>query len=329
MHLKPVLKKLTVLVSFLLALAACSSPTTPGPVPGQPPGTPVPSPTPGENPPTSLPFGGTLTLDDYDWFNINPRLGIIDLDLPSGQKTRVLDGAYPWRHPNGKIVFAQGCGENVNRIAIAEGGLITPVTPCSSEIENPGFSPTFFEFSRLSPDEQRIAVEVGYYLDGGYLYNTFVFDLSGTVLADFEAATAPAWLPDGRLLLVSDGVYLTDAQLQSPVRVDGNQLNGPVGNLDVDPTGTLVALEYNQQIWLLDLTSGNVREFVTGSARLAYPTFSPDGAALAYLATPDGDRYDQAIYFTELQTGQSYALAFPADPSNVSNVPNGPLSWTR
>lgn len=321
--------KRSFMVMMVLLLAACSSSPLPvGPTPNPTPD-PTPSPPPGENAP--LPFAGTLTLDDYDWFAVNSRLGIIDIDLPSGEKTRVLGGAFPWRHPSGKVVFAQGCGEDANRIALAENGLITPVTPCSSEIDNPGASPTFFEFSRLSPDQQKVAVEVGYYVnyDSGYAYSTLVFDLAGTVLAAFEGAVAPAWLPDGRLLLVADGVYLTDAQLQNPVRVDNNQLNGAIGNVDVHPAGTLVALEYNQQIWLLDLLTAEVREFVTGPKRLRYPTFSPDGAALAYLATPDEDRYDPAIYFTELQTGESYALDFPADPINVSNVPNGPLSWTR
>ncbi len=219
----------------------------------------------------------------------------------------------------------------MNRVAVAEDGLITPVTPCSSEIPNPGASPTSFEFSRLSPDEQRVAVEARYFLDGNFRYDTLVFDRVGQVLVRYEGAVAPAWLPDGRLLLVDSGaggVYRTDAGLQNPVRIE-NQLNGPVGNLDVNPAGTLAALEYNQQIWLLELTTGAVREFVTGDRRLRYPTFSPDGAALAYLATPQDDRYDPAIYFTELETGTSYALTYPADPINVSNVPNGPLSWTR
>ena len=310
--------RLLLMVGLLLTLSACSS-TPPGPNP---------NPSPGDTPGAGVPFSGTLTLDDYDWFTVTSRLGVIDIDLSSGQKTRVLDGAYPWRHPSGKITFAQGCGEDVSLIAVAEGGLITPITPCSSEISNPGASPTRFDFSRLSPDQQRVAVGAGYFLNGDFRYNTLVFDLSGTLLATFEDATATAWLPDGRLLLAGNGVYVTDAQLQNLVRADNNQLNGPVGNMDVHPSGTLVALEYNQQIWLLDLATTSVSQLVSGAKRLAYPTFSPDGAAIAYLATADKDRYDQVIYFNDLQTGEPYALDFP-DSNNVSNVPNGPLSWTQ
>ena len=267
-----------------------------------------------------------MTLGDYNYIR-DYYIGIIDLDLSSGQKTRVLEGAYPWRHSSGKVTFAQGCGEDVNRIAIAEGGLITPVTPCSGEIENPGYLSTFFEFSRLSPDQQKIAVETRYFQDSGYVYNVYVFDLAGTVLATFPGY-APTWMPDGRLLYATsrEGIYQTDAQLQNPVRVDGNQLNGPVSNPDVHPSGTFVAFEYNQQIWLLDLSTTGVRELITGPRRLRYPTFSPDGAALAYLATTDTS-YDEAIYFTDLQTGEGYALDFPG--ADGVTVPNGPLSWTR
>lgn len=299
----------------LLAFAACSSSLSIGPTPA-----------PGEDA-QSVPFEGTLTLEDYDWFATDGSLGVIDLALPSGEKTRILDGANPWRHPSGRVVFTQSCGEDVNLIAVSEGGPTTPITPCSSEIGNPGASPTLYAFSRLSPDQQKVAVEARFYLDGAFRFSLLVFDLSGGLLATFNGAAAPAWTPDGRLLFAADGIYLTDAQLQNPVRVDGGQISG-VGNMDVNPAGTLVAFEYNQQIWLLDLNTAQVRQAVTGPKRLRYPTFSPDGATLAYLATPDSDRYDQAIYFNNLQTGESYALEFPADPINVSNVPNGPLSWT-
>ncbi len=308
--------------SLLLALAACSSTTTPvGPTPDPTP------PPPDEN--GSIPFEGTLTLSDYDDIQ-ELWLGVVDLDLSTGQKSRVLEGAFPWRHPSGKVVFAQGCGQLANRIVVAEGGLITPVTPCSSEIEYPEASSNQFEFSRLSPDQQKVATEIGHYvsISEGNVYDTYVYNLSGTLLATFEGTYAPAWLPDGRLLFATRdrGIYMTDAQLQNPVRIDGNQLNGPVSNMDVHPSGTFVAFEYNQQIWLLDLSTGGVRELITGSKRLRFPTFSPDGVALAYLATSQGEDYDQVIYFTDLQTGEGYALDFLTD--SVFTVPNGPLSWT-
>ena len=324
MKLNWIASRLAVFALFF-ALSACSSSTTPI-VPG--PVGPEPNPTP--QPGNGLPFGGTLTLTDYNYLQ-DRYLAVVDVDLASEQKTRVLEGAYPWRHPSGKVTFAQGCGNLVNRVAVAEGGLITPVTPCSSEISYPDAVYTAFEFSRLSPDQQKVAVEVRHFIGAyeGTTYDTYVYNLSGALLATFEGSYAPAWLPDGRLLLATRdrGIYQTDAKLQNPVRADGNQLNGPVSNMDVYPSGAFVAFEYNQQIWLLDLSTAQVRELITGSVRLRYPTFSPDGGALAYLAVSQDDLYDSAIYFNDLQTGEAYALDFPG--AGFSTVPNGPLSWTK
>ena len=98
--------QLVVALFLALTFAACSSTTMPvGPTPN-----PTPTPPPDEGA-SGVPFTGTLTMDKYDWLSTyTPYLGIIDVDLSSGQKTRVLEGQYPWRHPSGKIVFAQGCG---------------------------------------------------------------------------------------------------------------------------------------------------------------------------------------------------------------------------
>lgn len=303
---------------FLLAvlLFACSStPTPPGGTPGQ------------------VPFTGVLTLDDYDWFVAEPYLGVMEIQLPSGTKTRILNGSTPWRHPSGKIVFLQGCGSYVNQVALSDDGLITPVSPCSSEITVPGDggASLAFGFSRLSPDQQKVAAEIYYYTYDYYVYHTIVFDLAGNTLALIEGAYAPEWLPDGRLLVVGDGLYVTDEQLRNPTRIDGGQLNSPANNPDVHPSGDFVAFEYNQQIWGMNLDGSGFRELIYGSKYLRFPTWSPDGNTLAYLATEGDDRFDKAVYFTDVNSGQGYALDLTPvlDPGNSSNVPNGPLSWTE
>ena len=91
--------------------------------------------------------------------------------------------------------------------------------------------------------------------------------------------------------------------------------------------GVPSAAEHNQQIWLLELATGRARELRSAAKRLRYPTFSPDGSTLAYLAVAEGNRYDEAIYFTEIATGADRGIEYPAVGS--SNVPNGPLSWVR
>ena len=276
-----------------------------------------------------LPFTGTLTLDEYEWFIIETYLGVIDIELPSGSKKRLLNGRKPWRHASGNVAYLQDCGDRVTRVMLAdEKGLSVQITPCSSEIENPGYSPTRLGFSRLSPDQKKIAVEAYYYLDGDYIYNIMVFNVNKTLFATYEGFYAPAWLPDGRLLLTGEGFYLTDSSLRNPARIDGGQLTGPVNNPDVHPSGNSIIFEYNQQIWQMDIDGSNLQERVYGGKYLQYPTWSPDGTAIAYLAKVQEDYYDKAIYFTDLVNLKSYALDLTSVfGSDASIIPNGPLSW--
>ncbi len=276
-----------------------------------------------------LPFTGTLTLDEYDWFSTTTYLGIIDIDITSGSKKRFLNGKKPWRHESGKVVYLQGCGDRVTRVMLAdEKGLSVQITPCSSEIDNPGYSPTDFSFSRLSPDQKKVAVEVYYYLDGNNLYSTMIFNVDQTLLAIHEGFYAPTWLPDGRLLLTGEGFYLTDSDLQNLIRIDDGKLTGLVNNPDVHPSGDSIVFEYNQQIWQMNIDGSDLKERVYGGKYLRYPTWSPDGTAIAYLAKTQQDYYDQAIYFTDLVNSKSYVLdLIPVLGPSSSTVPNGPLSW--
>ena len=173
-------------------------------------------------------------------------------------------------------------------------------------------------------------MEVYYYLGGGYRYITAVFDRQGKVLASFEDVYAPAWLPDGRLLLTGEGFYLTDINLQNPTRIDGGKLNGELNNPDVHPSGSSIVFEYNQQIWGMNIDGSELKELVFAPKRLRYPTWSPDGTSIVYLGLEQQDYYDKALYFTNLVEGKSYALDLsPVLVNSSSVVPNGPLSWTQ
>jgi hypothetical protein len=167
-------------------------------------------------------FTGTITLDEYDWFGVEAYLGVIQIDLDTLEKRRFLEGRVPWRHPNGTTVFLQGCGDLVSRVAMAdEEGLVRVGTPCSDEIENPGYGSTDFGVSKLSPDETLIAVEAYYYIDSGYEVSTAVYEAAGERLAIFDSLWAPTWTPDGQLLLTGDGFHLVDRDLSAPRRIDG------------------------------------------------------------------------------------------------------------
>jgi Tol biopolymer transport system component len=80
------------------------------------------------------------------------------------------------------------------------------------------------------------------------------------------------------------------------------------------------------------LDGSEPRELVSSGSRLRYPTYSPDGRYIAYLATPSENYYDRAIYFADLTSGDRYIfdvnLIIGGTALEVSVVPNGPLSWT-
>ena len=282
-----------------------------------------------------LPFSGVITLDEYDWLDVNvSRLGVVEIDLAEGTLRRVSDGKYPWRHASGDVIYAQACGSNMSRIVrVDETGLPVQITPCSSEIENPGASPTDYEFSKLSPDGTKVAVEARDYVgfSDGYHYQTVVFDTeSQTLLASFDEFVAPEWLPDGRLILAgrgeNEGLYITDQNLENLTGLDGGRLLGRVNNPAVDPSGTRIAFEFNQGIWHINVDGSDLREFIYGDAQLRYPAWSPDGGTLAYLAVPQNDYYYPGLFFTNIETGESDAVELSPILSSGETV-NGPLSW--
>ena len=280
-----------------------------------------------------LPFSGVITLDEYDWLDVNvSRLGVVEINLAEGTLRRISDGKYPWRHESGDVIYAQACGSRMSRIVrVDETGLPVQITPCSSEIENPGASPTDYEFSKLSPDGTKVAVEARAYVDFEYEYQTVVFDTQNqTLLASFDQFVAPEWLPDGRLILAgrgeNEGLHVTDENLENLTNLDGGRLLGVANNPAVDPSGTRIAFEFNQGIWSMNVDGSDLRELIYGDAQLVYPAWSPDGSTLAYLAVPQNDYYYPGLFFTNLETGESDAVELTPILSANETV-SGPLSW--
>jgi hypothetical protein len=290
----------------------------------------------GDDDGSELPFVGTLTLDHDDWIDlIEYYYGVIQVGLPSGRVRRLLDGHDGSRHPrSGSTVFLQSCGASASRVAFADerGADVRLLTPCSSELPNP--RTTYFAKPVLSLDATRVAVETMYLgsvlndVEAGLrFYNVVVFDMQGNQLGQ-TGGWAPAWTPDGRLVFgTNDGLYLADGALaETPVRIDDGQLTGPVFDPKVHPDGNSAIFEYNQRIWQINLDGSGLEEVAYGSARLSSPAYSPDGTAIAFLASEDGP--GAQLYLKHTGGDEYYPLDIRDQLDSSAGIPGGPITWT-
>jgi hypothetical protein len=187
---------------------------------------------------------------------------------------------------------------------------------------------------KLSPDGRRVAYAAtgagSLCKDGlGTLWGMFVVVADrrgGGELARFEGYTDPEWLPDGRLLMMGTscrnaGVWVADAELHGPARIDDGQVATPGSAPAVSPDGRTLAFVWNNQLWALGLTG---RPELTQLTLLAKPVsaaaWSPDGSALAVL------QFDVSM------PERSVLLMRPGDPASVvvhplAVHPYGPISW--
>ncbi|WP_343488013.1 hypothetical protein [Allomuricauda sp. d1] len=275
-------------------------------------------------------LNGKLTFLEYQPYRGVP-VGIVEVNLSDIRKKRLGYGSHPWRHAKGDIILAKGCGDDVNRLVIhEENGKETIVSMCSSEIPNPGYLSTAFEFARLSPDKKLIAAEAKYYLNNGYRYSTVIIK-NKEIIKVFDNFGAPEWLPDGRLLLVSDGMYITEINGTLKKIDDGTLSSGP-NNPDLDPSGKRIAFEWNQRIWVMDIDGSNLKEIASGNALYRFPAWSPNGKYVAFLAH-EGYSFTgwyRGVYVVEVDSGKHQYIDFThLLDGELGNVPFGPLSWTE
>ena len=281
----------------------------------------------------NLSLSGKLTFGEYRPI-LEESLGIVEVYLPGGQKKKLFEGNFAWRHPSGNIVINKGCGNFVNQLEVIDNhSRPTIASPCSSEINLPGDSKPLYELSRLSPDKQFIASEVKY--NKNYFYDTAkistVLINNGRIKRVFDGFHSPEWLPDGRLLLASDGIYITEIE-GTPKKIDDGILSSGPNNLDVDPAGKRIAFEWNQRIWIMDIDGSNLKEIASGPATYRFPAWSPNGKHIAFVAFNSNSlsSIDRGIHFVEVDTGKYQYLDLSSSLGGAAgHVPYGPLSWTK
>lgn len=279
--------------------------------------------------PDSDALSGRLTFDFVNWIRHETE-AIVDISLPKTEFRRSASGRYGWRHPDGDLVRTQGCGSYVNRLIVDRvNGESEIVSPCSSEIPTISAGKPQFEFARLSPDGKRVAAELKFYVNGGWYYAVLILE-AGEIIANFLGYAAPAWLPDGRLVLAGDGLHVTSVA-GKPERIDDGWLGVGVNNPDVSPDGKLLVFEYSERIWVMDVEGTEHKELVAGPMQYRFPAWSPDGTRIAFLATAGSahSEVDRALHILDVRNGELERIDISAFGGPLNHVPFGPLSWTE
>ena len=272
-------------------------------------------------------LSGRLTFDFVNWITHDTE-AIVDVALPNVDFRRSASGKYGWRHPAGDLLRLEGCGNYVNRLVIDRAnGRSDVISPCSSEIRTIGGKPQF-EFSRLSPDKQRVAAELKYYVRSAWHYSVVVLE-GGEIIANFDNHASPTWLPDGRLVLTGDGLYVT-AVNGTPKRIDDGWLGLGVNNPDVSPDGKILVFEWNERLWVMDIEGTEHKELIAGPNQYRFPVWSPDGNYVAYLAIAGAShsQVDRGIHLIDVRKGELDRIDLRAFGGTLNHVPFGPLSWT-
>ena len=171
-----------------------------------------------------------------------------------------------------------------------------------------------YDFTRLSPDERRIAVQIE---DDDGTRNIWIYDITSNVPRQltFDGGERPLWTRDGTQItyLNEASLWNIDADLGGTAtelagtNVAGNE--GP-GSWSVDDEVLLFSSQSGIHAWIRDNNGGSVEVIVPGGPqadRVFAPQFSPEGRWFVYGAND--------------QNRQLFALPYPVGAA-------GPLTIT-
>ena len=244
---------------------------------------------------------------------------------------------YQYARDRETIVHKNECGEFSEDLkVVSEKGLVSQkaLTPCGvNYVYVSRYDRRFIGSiitAKVSPDKKKITVVV----KEDDEYHTLIYNRNTLEeIKHYEGYIGSEWHPDGRLLLIGpQGLYLSDKSFSNLNRIDKGQLNSYIGNPDISPSGKQVVFEMNGDIWIMDIDGNNLNILIESQENLIYPTWSPDGKYIAYLAYITN--YLKKITFFNINSKQEVILdtrtIFPVSENNFHIFhPAGPLSWVR
>ena len=192
------------------------------------------------------------------------------------------DGAPNWSPDGASIVFVSEIGTGKGDIWImnADGSGRRQLTRDPANDSTPA----------VSPDGKWIAFESD--RDGNS--EIYVMDRAGgqvrRVTDDPATDLAPAWSPDSqRIAFTSDRNQRAAADVYV-VNLDGTGLARVTSDLtnwapQFSPDGRQIALQVNQDVWLIELATQVRTRLTVSPAHGMNPTWSPDGRRLAFVST--------------------------------------------
>ena len=197
--------------------------------------------------------------------------------------TLARDGAPNWAPDGRSLVFISEIDKQPADIYVmaADGSRRRRLTTTPAIDSNPAFS----------PDGTKVAFESD--RDGNF--EIYVMDASGAnvrrLTNDPASDLSPAWSPDGtRLAFMSDRNGRASTDIYTMNASDGGALERLTDDLSnwapqFSPDGRQVALQVNVDIFIIDLTTRQMRRLTTAPMNGMNPTWSPDGRRVAFVTT--------------------------------------------
>jgi TolB protein len=167
----------------------------------------------------------------------------------------------------------------------------------------------------FSPDSKQILFSAGTKNDSVFVMNRNGSGITRLTDPDMDAGS-PTYTPDGEQIMFDSyeensigGLYVMDADGSNPTSITDHSVIKEAFGPSISPDGAhVVFLAYpvddddDRELFVSDLQGGNIVPLTTTNFSEGYPTFSPDGDLIAYVAAravwtvrPDGTHNEVAV----------------------------------